>query len=59
MSLLVPAYSGCPGSKAVKRSLLLYGYGICNITEENFSRENAKVLFSYVAYTISIPSQKY
>jgi len=24
MSLLVPAYPGCPGSKAVKRSLLLY-----------------------------------
>jgi len=23
MSLLVPAYPGCPGSKAVKRSLLL------------------------------------
>ena len=26
MFLLVPAYPGCPGSKAVKRSLLLY-YG--------------------------------
>jgi len=24
MFLLVPAYPGCPGSKAVKRSLLLY-----------------------------------
>jgi len=27
MFLLVPAYPGCPGSKAVKRSLLLLLYG--------------------------------
>ena len=26
MFLLVPAYPGCPGSKAVKRSLLLFLY---------------------------------
>ena len=26
MFLLVPAYPGCPGSKAVKRSLLLFQY---------------------------------
>jgi len=28
--LLVPAYPGCPGSKAVKRSLLLFHIGILN-----------------------------
>jgi len=28
MFLLVPAYPGCPGSKAVKRSLLLLSAGI-------------------------------
>jgi len=29
MFLLVPAYPGCPGSKAVKRSLLLLLYTAC------------------------------
>jgi len=28
MFLLVPAYPGCPGSKAIKRSLLLLLYKI-------------------------------
>ena len=29
MFLLVPAYPGCPGSKAVKRSLLLLFRSLC------------------------------
>jgi len=32
MFLLVPAYPGCPGSKAVKRSLLLLLYVFCIIS---------------------------
>jgi len=31
MFLLVPAYPGCPGSKAVKRSLLFSHSSECNI----------------------------
>ena len=29
MFLLIPAYPGCPGSKAIKRSLLLLLYWVC------------------------------
>ena len=33
MFLLVPAYPGCPGSKAVKRSLLLLFFSFMKLTE--------------------------
>ena len=38
MSLLVPAYPGCPGSKAVKRSLLLLFVECSNLPSEVLSR---------------------
>ena len=37
MFLLVPAYPGCPGSKAVKRSLLLYYFVILSFDIYSFS----------------------
>jgi len=42
MFLLVPAYPGCPGSKAVKRSLLLllYFYGRVGKIEEGRGRKS-------------------
>jgi len=38
MFLLVPAYPGCPGSKAVKRSLLLF----------HFKTKSLGKLFAYI-----------
>jgi len=46
MFLLVPAYPGCPGSKAVKRSLLLLQHNIQNML--NLQTCNAFVLAVYV-----------
>ena len=37
MFLLVPAYPGCPGSKAIKRSLLLYFIPISKILSLEYS----------------------
>ena len=47
MFLLVPAYPGCPGSKAVKRSLLLYEEGrtSCDDPLMNFVALQLKVIF--------------
>ena len=46
MFLLVPAYPGCPGSKAVKRSLLLLLYVVS--FDSRFSREPDLAVFFHV-----------
>jgi len=42
MFLLVPAYPGCPGSKAVKRSLLLLLLLLFGVVEKGLSDAAAK-----------------
>ena len=45
MFLLVPAYPGCPGSKAVKRSLLLLLLLLIYATVSSFHAVGASVFF--------------
>ena len=47
MFLLVPAYPGCPGSKAVKRSLLLY-YRVVLLLDSSIGSELNLSKFSHI-----------
>ena len=44
MFLLVPAYPGCPGSKAVKRSLLLLLLTTFPLFNTDLSKRNGRLL---------------
>jgi len=61
MFLLVPAYPGCPGSKAVKRSLLLLllsGSAFVACITEQFTEVELKVLATKMAVDFYDPIQR-
>ena len=52
---LVPAYPGCPGSKAVKRSLLLFGlYAVADNDTDGRATAAARVAVQHVHDTRTI-----
>jgi len=60
MFLLVPAYSGCPGSKAVKRSLLLlllyYNLSVCSVQLVDRLKSHLSKAFSEGIWTSNAKS---